>query len=297
MPDDFPELLSVDLDGPVAYREWDGPDDTTFVLLHGLGGSHLSWLQVAPGLAGLGRVLALDLPGYGWSPRDGRASGLMDQRRTLARFIEARATGRVIVCGNSLGGAIAVLQAAVEPDRVTGLVLTGSVFPWVQGGRRPHPAVMAAFATYDIPVVGERFVQARMRRFDPETLVAIGFRMVAQDPSSIPPEVVDLHVELARKRARDPDSASAFLETSRSMLRLGKRADARARTFDRVSCPVLVIHGRRDRFVPAAFVEAALRANPSWRGRIFPDLGHVPQMEAPGRWLSEVADWFAEEIR
>ena len=42
--------------------------------------------------------------------------------------------------------------------------------------------------------------------------------------------------------------------------------------------------------------EAALREHPTWRGRIFHDLGHVPQMEAPGRWLAEVADWFADTL-
>src|SRR5688500_6899256 len=38
----LPELRSVDLGGPVAYRTWDGPVDTVFVLMHGLGASHLS---------------------------------------------------------------------------------------------------------------------------------------------------------------------------------------------------------------------------------------------------------------
>jgi pimeloyl-ACP methyl ester carboxylesterase len=56
------------------------------------------------------------------------------------------------------------------------------------------------------------------------------------------------------------------------------------------------MHGRRDRFVPAAFAEAILARRPAWRGRIFPDLGHAPQMEAPGRWLTEVADWYAEML-
>jgi pimeloyl-ACP methyl ester carboxylesterase len=69
---DLPELATIDLDGPVRYRAWDGPPEATFVLIHGLGGSHLNWLQVAPGLAGLGRVVALDLPCFGWSPRCGR---------------------------------------------------------------------------------------------------------------------------------------------------------------------------------------------------------------------------------
>jgi pimeloyl-ACP methyl ester carboxylesterase len=81
------------------------------------------------------------------------------------------------------------------------------------------------------------------------------------------------------------------------MLRLGRMRDVAARTFDRVRSPVLVLHGRRDRLVPVTFAEGALDAHPEWRGRIFPDLGHVPQIEAPGRWLSEVSDWYADLVR
>ncbi len=68
---ELPPMQTIDLDGPVAYRSWPGPSDTTFVLVHGLGGSHLNWLQVAGGLSGLGRVVALDVPGFGRSPAAG----------------------------------------------------------------------------------------------------------------------------------------------------------------------------------------------------------------------------------
>jgi pimeloyl-ACP methyl ester carboxylesterase len=293
---DLPELASIDLDGSVRYRAWDGPGDTTFVLIHGLGGSHLNWLQVAPGLAGLGRVLALDLPGFGWSPRDGRGSGLMDERRIVSRFMAELATGRVVLVGHSMGGVIAILLAAVEPASAAGLVLTSSALPWSRGGL-PHPAVMGAFALYDTPRVGDRLARVRMRRMDPERVVRFGYRMIAADPASIPGEILRMNVDLVRERQGDPDAPDAFLDAARSMLRLGKRPDVSARALRGIECPVLLLHGRRDRFVPASFAEAVLAAQPAWRGRIFPDLGHAPQMEAPGRWLSEVADWYAEVVR
>ena len=284
--------IEIDLDGPVAYREWEGPPETTFVMVHGLGGSHLSWVQVGYGLSGQGRVVALDLPGFGWSPRDGRASGLMDLRRTLSRFIQETATGRVVLCGNSMGGAVGILQAAVEPDSVDAIVLSGSVFPWAKGGL-PHPLVLATFAMYESPHLGERFVSTRATSIDPERGVRLSFRIIAADARTIPEEIIQLHVELARERQNDPDAVPAFLEAARSLLRLGRRPSVVTRALDAISVPVLVLHGRRDRLVPAAFAEAALHRRPTWRGRIFADLGHVPQMEAPGRWIAEVADWNA----
>jgi pimeloyl-ACP methyl ester carboxylesterase len=292
---DLPLLRTADLDGPVAYRLWEGPPETTFVLIHGLGGSHLNWVRVAPGLSGLGRVVALDLPGFGWTPRAGRGSRLMDLRRTLSRVVAELGTGRIVLGGNSMGGGLSILQAAVEPSAVDGLVLTCSIFPWSPGGV-PHPMVMAAFLTYRIPAIGEAVFAARLKAVSPERAVRLGFSYVAVDPASIPEDVVELHVELLRERHDDPDAVPAFLETARSMLRLGQHPEIARRALDAVAAPVLVMHGRRDRLVPAAFAEAELRRHPDWRGRFFPDLGHAPMLEAPGRWLAEVADWHAEKM-
>jgi pimeloyl-ACP methyl ester carboxylesterase len=291
----LPELRSFDVDGPVSYREWKGPPETTFVLLHGLGASHLSWVQVGEALSGLGRVIALDLPGFGASPLAGRGAGLMDQRRTLARAIEELGGERVVLGGNSMGGAVSLLQAAVEPASVAGLVLTNSVFPWRLRGL-PHPLVMASFATYATPWLGERFVSWRLREMDPEQMVRLSLRVLAADPTTIPEVVVEMLIDLTRARKDDPDVAASFLEAARSMIRLGRRPSVARRALDNVVCPVLLLHGRRDRLVPVAFAEAELANHPSWRGRFFTDLGHIPQMEAPGRWLTEVADWFAGAV-
>ena len=55
---ELPPVSTLDLDGPIAYRRWEGDPETTFLLLHGLGASNLTWVQVGPSLAGLGTVIA-----------------------------------------------------------------------------------------------------------------------------------------------------------------------------------------------------------------------------------------------
>ena len=292
---DLPPLLTDDADGPVAFREWDGPTDTTFVLVHGLGGSHVNWVRVGEGLSGLGRVVAPDLPGFGWSPRRGRDTGIMSLRRALDTFLARHVPGDVVLCGNSMGGGIGILQAAISPDRVRALVLTSSVFPWTRGAL-PHPAVVGAFAAYDAGPLGDTLVRERMRRLSAETIVRIGFSLTMVDPATIPEDVVRLHVAAVRERQADPEGPEAFLGAARSLLRLGRRPDVSMRALDAVTCPVLVIHGRRDRLMPPRFAEATLAERPSWRGRFLPNVGHVPMLEAPGRWLSEVADWYAERV-
>jgi pimeloyl-ACP methyl ester carboxylesterase len=293
---ELPPLRSADIEGPIAYREWDGPSGDTFVLLHGLGGSHLSWIQVAPGLAGLGRVVAVDLPGFGRSSRLGRGTGLMDQRRWLARFLDEVAPGPVVVAGNSMGGVVASLEAALEPERVRGLVLTSSVFP-MTGRLMPNPLVLGAFAAYDVPRLGELVVKTRSAAFDPETFVRVGLRILVADPSSIPDDVIRLHADLVEDLRADPEAEGAFLDAARSINSYVRSASAGTRAMSNVRCPVLVVHGRKDRFVPVGYAEVALATYRSWRGRLLASVGHVPQMEAPGRWLAEVGDWYAANLR
>ena len=115
---EMPESRFADLDGPVHFVEWDGPPGRTIVLVHGLGGSLLSWLAVAPGLAKHGRVLALDLPGFGRSDRGGRRSRVSDLRTTVSRFIDEVADGGpVVLVGNSMGGGSRCSRQRSSPRR------------------------------------------------------------------------------------------------------------------------------------------------------------------------------------
>lgn len=292
-PLELPESRYVHLDGPVHYVEWEGPPDRTFVLVHGLGGSHLNWLRVAPPLSRLGRVVVPDLPGFGRSPLEGRRSAMHVGRRLLGDFIRKVATGQTILGGNSMGGGYAMLQAAFEPDSVAGLILTASVFPWAPAGM-PSPLVIGGFAIYRTPWIGERLVATRFRRLDPDRVVRWGFRLTAADPSAIPPEVVRAHVDLVRERQHDATAAPAFLEAARSILWLGARPSLSTRVIDAIRGPVLVIHGSRDRLVPLAYALSVLERRPTWDHAILPGLGHVPQLEAPDRWLDAVERWLAD---
>jgi pimeloyl-ACP methyl ester carboxylesterase len=65
---------------------------------------------------------------------------------------------------------------------------------------------------------------------------------------------------------------------------------------DRIEAPVLLIHGRRDRLVPLTHAEAAAGKHHEWRLRVLEDVGHVPMLEAPARWLEEVEGFLDEAV-
>lgn len=292
MPIEVPPDRFVDLDGPVHFAEWEGPPGRTFVLVHGLGGSLLSWIAVAPGLARHGRVLALDLPGFGRTARDGRRSRVSDLQATVSGFIDEVARGPVVLVGNSMGGGIAMLEAALEPKAVHALVLSNSVFPWKRGAF-PAPIVMLGFALYEMPRVGEWASRQRLTRLEADRAVRLGLRIITADPASISEDLVRLHVEQLVGLQGEADAGPAFLEAARSLLALGRRREVVRWIVNAVSCPVLVIHGREDRLVPLGFAMGALEMRPEWEMRLIPKVGHVPQMEAPERWLAAVEDWLA----
>jgi len=292
---DLPSSTFVDLDGPVHYVEWEGPSARTFVLIHGLGGSYLTWALVGRRLAEHGRVLALDLAGFGRTPRAGRSSKLSANQVLLARFIDELVRGPVILVGNSMGGAIAMLQAAYEPASAEGVVLSGSVFPWARGGV-PSGLVLTGFALYRAPGIGEWVARQRFNRVSAERIVRLGFRIVTVDQSSVPEELVRAHIDLLLERQQDPDIGPALVEGARSLLRLGERGELARSVLDRVKCPVLVIHGYGDRLVPVAFAQAAIASHPNWRVRLLPRVGHVPMIEDPDRWMVAVDGWLDDVV-
>lgn len=110
------------------YRE-EG-SGSPLVLVHGSPGDSRSWGRVVPHLREHFRVIAVDLPGYGKSPRiDDQPSGRVARiGARLAEVIEMH-DAPVIVAGHSFGGVVA-LQAALQAPAgaVTKLVLFEPVF-------------------------------------------------------------------------------------------------------------------------------------------------------------------------
>ncbi|MBB5868095.1 pimeloyl-ACP methyl ester carboxylesterase [Allocatelliglobosispora scoriae] len=108
----------------LAYRAGGnpGPDGTSVVLLHGLGGDASSWREVAPLLGDLGRTYAVDLRGHGDSPRPGDYSAEL-MRDDVVALLDELALERVVLVGHSLGGLVAYLVALASPERTLALVL------------------------------------------------------------------------------------------------------------------------------------------------------------------------------
>jgi pimeloyl-ACP methyl ester carboxylesterase len=289
----LPESRWAEADGPVHYREWPGPDEgPTFVLVHGLGGSMLNWSGVAPGLSRFGRVLALDLAGFGLTPLHGRDARVFGHRRLVDGFLRNLDLPPVVLVGNSMGGMVSLLQGGRSPATVDRLVLVDAAFPRTAlVASQFEPRVAALFAFYSLGRAGEGLLTRRARKMGAERLVRETLDVCSPHPERIDPVLVDALIEQTKERESFEYAMPAFMAAARSIFRAQVRPGRYRELVQRLRRPALVLHGEQDRLVPVDLARAAAAEHPNWRLVVYPDLGHVPQMEDPARWLDDVAAW------
>lgn len=246
------------------------------LLLHGIGRSLEDWDAQHDLLSERWRVLSVDLPGFGLSDRlpgpaslPSLAEGVLELLPEIAE--PARDGGAVHVVGNSLGGAVALHMLAREPGRVATLTLVNSA----GFGRQ----VTAALRALSLPFVGAQL----MRRLDERTARRLE-ATIFHDRVHVTPERVALALRLAGR----PEFVAYYLELARELGGLrGVREKWRRDLLSAVARhqrPVLITWGERDRILPATQLAAARAAFPDARWHLFPDTGHMPQIERPAEF-------------
>jgi pimeloyl-ACP methyl ester carboxylesterase len=281
----------ADIDGPVRYLDFGGPArGPLIVAVHGLSGSAMNWVSLAPLLTEQYRVLAIDLAGHGLTQSAGRGTDVAANRTLLHRFCEAEGRAPVILMGNSMGGMISLLEASAAPDTVAGLILIDPALPFVPS--RPDLAVAAMFTLGGLPVIGDA-VLGRIRSLPPERVVALILSLCCADPSRVPPDVIAQHVDVARQRASFANVGSDLASATRSVIATAGLAGAHAyrQAVKAIAKPVLLLHGERDRLVPVSAARAAIKAHPSWSLVELAGAGHVPQLEVPEECAAAIITW------
>jgi pimeloyl-ACP methyl ester carboxylesterase len=247
------------------------------LFVHGLGGNATNWTDLMALLRDQVDGVAVDLPGFGWSPppRDGDYA-LVRTAQSLADLIESRFDSRPVhLFGNSMGGAISVQLAARHPDLVRTLTLVSPALPKI-GVRRTnvHLPVIAA------PGLGTTLMK-RYLTLDPETRARATIDVCFADPSSVPQERMEEAVREVRRRDALPYVADAFLQSLRALMAtfLYRSAERPWVLAERVACPTLLVYGRLDKLVDP--IHAHTKAFPDVRVLVLPHAGHVAQIEQP----------------
>ncbi|MDC0709744.1 alpha/beta fold hydrolase [Stigmatella sp. ncwal1] len=231
------------------------------VLVHGLGGSANGFSRVMFPLGRrFSRVLALDLPGHGFSTEFCAGPGCVrGQFDTLRAWVEQTVGEPAFVVGNSLGGAMVVNLAAEASGLVRAL---GLVAP--AGAALSQETFDALLSSFAVETAEEaRSLTRRLFHKAPLPLLLLSSEM--------------------RKFYATP-AVQALTEDARTT-----RASLTPEALQSLSMPVLLLWGGSERLLPSETLDY-FRAHlpPHAQVQVVKGFGHVPQMERPDELVARL---------
>ncbi|QMW23965.1 alpha/beta fold hydrolase BchO [Sandaracinobacteroides saxicola] len=236
----------------------EGPD---ILLLHGTGAATHSWAPLWPLLVPHGRLIAVDLPGHGFSGRgDLRLPGMA---RGVAALLPALGVEPALLVGHSAGAAVAV-QLALDGMRAPILSINGSLLPFPGVAGLLFPA--AAKLLFLNPLTPRMF--ALRARLPGE----VGRFMARATGSRIPEPQVALYARLL--------ATSGHVGAALGMM-ANWDLEALAARLPTLDMPLTLIAGEKDAAVPADVARQVAAKVPGAEVVMLPGVGHLAHEEAP----------------
>lgn len=235
------------------------------VLLHGTGAATHSWRALAPLLARESRVVALDLPGHGFTSAAGRESfSLPGMARAVAALLRAIDASPGVIVGHSAGAAIAArlcLDGAIAPHTLVSI--NGAWLPF--GGPAARLFSPAARILADSHVAS--WMVARSAR-DP----SLARRLLQGTGSAIDAAGTLAYTRLMRSPAHVAGALAMMAHWDLTPL---------PRELPGLRQRLWLLAGATDRTVAPAQSARIARLVPGARLEILPGLGHLAHEEAP----------------
>ncbi|MCX7895161.1 MAG: alpha/beta hydrolase [Thermoanaerobaculum sp.] len=243
---------------PTSSLAWEeAGQGTLVVLLHGFPLCREVFLPVMPALAEVGRVVAVDLPGFGHSPPLPSGFSLEQVAAEVADLMAGLAAEPMVLVGHSMGGYVALALARQQPERLKGLVLLAS-----------HPRA-------DAP-------EARQRREEGIALLRQGRRKEFLEAF-----LARLLGPWSRQHApRLLVEVQAMAELVSSQVLVDYLAAMRDRpdhqdTWQALGVPTWVVVGEEDPLIGRELAEATAASARQGRLVTIPQAGHLPTLERP----------------
>jgi 3-oxoadipate enol-lactonase len=237
------------------------------VLLHSLLQDRSSYDELARRLRRQRRACNVNLPGFGASPAAEPLAGYADR---LADGLGRLGIGDAVdICGNGLGGFVALTLAARHPQRVNRLVLVGSAIRFPDPGRATFRAMAdRAEAAGMAPLTD----QAMLRMFPADYIEA--------HPERIAP----------MRRVFESIEPKVFAAACRALARLDLSDDLAL-----IRQPTLVVVGEQDAATGASLGEALAKALPMGEIVVLKGAGHAPHIQAPDAFVAAIAPFLGLE--
>ena len=269
-----PEIGSSINAGGITTNYHDQGAGDSVLLLHGSGpgvSAWANWRLVIPHLAENFRVLAPDIVGFGFTDRPEAISYDMETwLRHALEFLDAMEIEQAHVIGNSFGGSLAVALAIQAPERISRLVLMGSVgleFELTEG--------------LDLTWGYTPSIENMRRLLD----------LFAYDRSLVNDELARLRYEASIRPGVQESYAAMFPAPRQDGIRKICSSEA---DVSNIEHETLIIHGRDDRIIPVSVSEHLFRCIKNSQLHIFGNCGHWTQIEHNRRFNQLVSDFLLE---
>jgi magnesium chelatase accessory protein len=243
------------------------------LLIHGAGGATHSFRGLFPILAQRFRVVALDLPGQGFTRIGGRQRlGLDHMAEDIGKLLEQEGWRPHAIIGHSAGAAIALRMAmsAQPPGGVIGINAALGKFRGVAGWLFPLMAKVLAFN----PFSANMFTATA-------NASSVG-KLIKGTGSILDPEGEALYLRLAQDRGHVDATLSMMAQWD---------LDGLLKALPSIDLPVLLITGSRDTAVPPETSVQAAGRLPHATVVGLDGLGHLAHEEAPERVAGEIMAW------
>ena len=262
--------------GGLTWHVQEMGDGPPLVLLHGTGAATHSWRGLMPLLAQGHRVIAMDLPGHGFTR--GRPTGgltLPSMAKAVATLLKMLDVEPTQIIGHSAGAAIALrmVRDGVAAQQVVGLGPALMPFPGVFA---PLLQTLARALVLN-PLVPRLFAATTRGAGDTERFLS------RSTGSHIDAEGLACYAKLIG----NSHHCRGALE-----MMAGWDLPGLQRDLPVITVPVLLIHGERDSAVPTSAVEKARKLLPNARLTLLAGLGHLAHEEQPGL-IAEAIGMFA----
>jgi magnesium chelatase accessory protein len=244
------------------------------LFLHGTGASSHSWADVGSALTGDFSIIAIDLPGHGFTSTPASASmTLTGMAAAVAALLDALRVKPSIVAGHSAGAAVMIemiLSGRIAPDAA--LSVNGAFAPFGGAGAFLFPMMAKMLALN--PFVPAMVAQGAARRERVENLIK-------GTGSSVPERNVDLYARLL--------SHSGHVAGALRMMANWNVAPLRGK-LSQLKTPTVFAAGAEDRAVPPWLAEEAARLAVRGEHRLFPGLGHLAHEENPAAFAALIRE-------
>lgn len=252
------------------------------VFVHGLSGCWQNWLEQLPVLAANHRVVALDLPGFGYSEMPREQITISLYARVLDRVMDALEIDAATVVGNSMGGFTAADLAIAFPQRVERLVLAAPAGISSYNNRTAMRSAVWIRRMWPLIAVQANWVAAHAD--------AVARRPRLRDATMYVPVLHPsrLPAALAAEQLRGTGKPG-FVQALEANLNY----DFRHR-LPEIVCPTLVVWGEQDRLITVRDADVFTELIPDARKVILDDTGHAPMLERPVRFNALLERFLSE---